>query len=303
MATICRYLLEFYEDVVNKKADPRVENLPLMSSPLPILGILLIYNYFVNKWGPQLMKSREPYDLKNVMILYDILQIIVNSYLFFICLKVPYIQLRYSLICQEVDYSDDPINRFIAQNVWVYFMVKVLDLLDTVFMVLRKKERQISFLHVYHHTGMVLACWVATKFIAGGHVIFIGMINAFVHTVMYFYYLLTAINPEYKKSIWWKKHLTELQMVQFVILAWHSAIVVLNPSCKFPKILMGIFFPQNFFMLTMFWDFYRKNYLSKKITQSEQVPDNKVEVNNNMEKIKDNLKSTQETCLMKEKNI
>lgn len=60
-----------------------------------------------------------------------------------------------------------------------------------------------------------------------------------------------------------------------------------------------MFFPQNFFMLMMFWDFYRKNYLSKKNIQSEKAPNNKVEMNNNVEKIKD----TKETCLMKEKNV
>lgn len=34
-------------------------------------------------------------------------------------------------------------------------------------MVLRKKNSQISFLHVYHHTGMVLGGWVGTRFVPG----------------------------------------------------------------------------------------------------------------------------------------
>lgn len=40
-------------------------------------------------------------------------------------------------------------------------------LLLKVFMVLRKKNRQVSFLHVYHHIGMVVAGWIATKYVAG----------------------------------------------------------------------------------------------------------------------------------------
>lgn len=48
---------------------------------------------------------------------------------------------------------------------------------------------------------------------AGGHVALFGTINAFVHVVMYFYYLLTAVDASYKKSIWWKRHITELQLV------------------------------------------------------------------------------------------
>ena len=81
------------------------------------------------------------------------------------------------------------------------------------FFVLRKKNAQITFLHVYHHTGMVLLGWGGTKYIAGGHGIFVGLINSVVHAVMYFYYLLSVVKPEYKKSVWWKKYITQLQMV------------------------------------------------------------------------------------------
>lgn len=34
-------------------------------------------------------------------------------------------------------------------------------------MVLRKKQEQISFLHVYHHTCMVFATWMAVRYVAG----------------------------------------------------------------------------------------------------------------------------------------
>jgi len=41
-----------------------------------------------------------------------------------------------------------------ARAVWLYYIAKITELLDTVFFVLRKKQRQISFLHLYHHTLM-----------------------------------------------------------------------------------------------------------------------------------------------------
>ena len=40
----------------------------------------------------------------------------------------------------------------------IYFYSKIIELLDTVFMILRHKRRQISFLHVFHHASMVLLC-------------------------------------------------------------------------------------------------------------------------------------------------
>lgn len=47
----------------------------------------------------------------------------------------------------------------------------------------------------------------------GGVPLLFGTINSFVHLIMYSYYLISTINPDYKKNIWWKRYLTKLQMV------------------------------------------------------------------------------------------
>ena len=36
------------------------------------------------------------------------------------------------------------------------------------FFLLRKKNSQVSFLHVYHHTTMVCLWWIGIKWVAGG---------------------------------------------------------------------------------------------------------------------------------------
>jgi len=61
-----------------------------------------------------------------------------------------------------------------ARDVYIYFLAKLSELLDTVFFVLRKKEKQITFLHMYHHTVMPMVSWGATKYYPGGHGIFVG---------------------------------------------------------------------------------------------------------------------------------
>jgi hypothetical protein len=53
---------------------------------------------------------------------------------------------------------------------------------------------------------------------AGGHGAFLGIANCFVHAVMYCYYFVTSTWPEYKQSLWWKKHITQLQMVYTTII-------------------------------------------------------------------------------------
>ena len=37
--------------------------------------------------------------------------------------------------------------------------------------------------------------------------------NAFIHIIMYGYYGLSALGPEYQKYLWWKKYLTQMQLV------------------------------------------------------------------------------------------
>lgn len=49
---------------------------------------------------------------------------------------------------------------------------------------------------------------------AGGHGTLLGLINSFVHIIMYSYYLLAAFGPTVQKYLWWKKYLTTLQMVK-----------------------------------------------------------------------------------------
>ena len=109
-----------------------------------------------------------------------------------------------------------------ARGVYMYFLCKIIELLDTVFFVLRKKQRQISFLHLYHHAMMPICAWIGVRFVPGGHGTLLGVINAFIHIIMYAYYMLSAFGPHMQKYLWWKKHLTSLQLVQFTIILYHN---------------------------------------------------------------------------------
>ena len=51
---------------------------------------------------------------------------------------------------------------------WLYFIIKIVDLIDTVIFALRKKQNQITFLHVFHHFSMVVNAWYGVKYVAGG---------------------------------------------------------------------------------------------------------------------------------------
>ncbi|CAK1553381.1 unnamed protein product [Leptosia nina] len=135
--------------------------------------------------------------------------------------------------------------------------------ISKVFFVLRKKFNQISFLHVYHHAGMVILSWAATMYYPGGHGTMVGVINTFVHIIMYSYYLLTVAYPSVKGSLWWKKYITQLQIIQFFHNVVHMGCIVFMPNCGFPRWTAAVFLPQNTFMLILFLDFYIKAYIKK----------------------------------------
>ncbi|KRT79815.1 hypothetical protein AMK59_8257, partial [Oryctes borbonicus] len=113
-------------------------------------------------------------------------------------------------------------------------MAKISELLDTVFFILRKKNNQVTLLHVYHHSIMPLISWGATKYYPGGHGTFIGFINSFTHIIMYFYYMLAAMGPEYQKYLWWKKYITTMQLVQFSVIFVHAMQLFIY-DCDFPS--------------------------------------------------------------------
>ena len=43
-------------------------------------------------------------------------------------------------------------------------------------------------------------------------------LNSFVHVVMYAYYGLSAIGPQMQPYLWWKAHITKLQMVRNLVI-------------------------------------------------------------------------------------
>jgi len=68
-------------DVGHHVADPRTNNWILMGTPLPLLTILITYNYFCRSAGPRWMKDRQPFDLKYVLIVYNAVQVVFSAWL------------------------------------------------------------------------------------------------------------------------------------------------------------------------------------------------------------------------------
>uniref|UniRef100_A0A671USI5 Elongation of very long chain fatty acids protein n=1 Tax=Sparus aurata TaxID=8175 RepID=A0A671USI5_SPAAU len=243
--------------VPDKRTDPWL----LVYSPVPVAIIFLIYLSAV--WaGPRLMKHRQPVDLKVVLIVYNFAMVALSAYMCYEFLVTSWIS-NYSLLCQPVDYSTSPLAMRMARVCWWFFFSKVIELSDTLFFILRKKDSQVTFLHVYHHATMIFNWWAGIKYVAGGQSFFIGLVNTFVHIVMYSYYGLAAIGPHMQKYLWWKKYLTSLQLVQFLLFLLHTGYNLFT-ECDFPDFMNLVVFGYCVTLIVLFSNFYYQSYLNKK---------------------------------------
>ncbi|KAL7387618.1 hypothetical protein ABVT39_026265 [Epinephelus coioides] len=133
----------------------------------------------------------------------------------------------------------------------------------TIFFILRKKNSQLTFLHVYHHATMIFNWWAGVKYVAGGQSFLIGLINSLVHVVMYLYYGLAALGPSMSKYLWWKRYLTSLQLLQFFIVTIHTTYN-LFADCDFPDSMNMVVCAYSFSLIALFSNFYYQSYLTKK---------------------------------------
>ncbi|EFA05977.1 very long chain fatty acid elongase AAEL008004 [Tribolium castaneum] len=255
-------LAEKYDYVMNDLSDPRVKNWIGFSSPAMVLSIIALYLSSIYIFLPAYMKNRKPYDLKNVIYYYNIFQIVSCLVLIYGVATSGWTT-TYSWGCQPVDYSNNP--QAINMLHWCYFtfVLKGIELIETVLFILRKKFNQVSKLHVYHHASTFFLTWIGTKYVGGGMSTFPIMINSVIHVFMYTYYLLASLGPEWqKKMAKWKPRLTIFQMVQFCVIIAHS-LQSLHPECVVPKQLLLIYVPNVLLVFYMFWQFYQESYTPK----------------------------------------
>lgn len=141
---LLQYWTETYWD---ERGDPRIKDWPLMSSMRPLLVILLLYALFVKVIGPLVMSKREAYSLKPILITYNLVMSLLNGYFFLRFLSLYDFGFGVFNVVQPpftpLSSAGDLVNTRI-EVAYFYELSKVVDLLDTIFFVLRKKQSQVG---------------------------------------------------------------------------------------------------------------------------------------------------------------
>ncbi|KGL85958.1 Elongation of very long chain fatty acids protein 4, partial [Charadrius vociferus] len=239
-------------------SDPRTDPWPLVHSPLPVTLLFASYLFLV-ALGPFYMRQRNPLKLRGLLIAYNLAMMTLSSYMFYEVRRQDWLLVldNYSYLCQPVDYSRSELGMRMARVCWWFFFSKVIELLDTVFFILRKKQEQVTFLHVYHHGTMLFNWWSGVKYVPGGQAFFIGMLNSFVHIFMYGYYALASLGPKMHRYLWWKRYLT---IMQLVINSMCSSLQFRVSECPFPDGFNIAVFLYILSLIALFLHFYYRTY-------------------------------------------
>lgn len=218
------------------------------------LGFIFTFQY--------IMKTKQPFDLEKPLIYWNLF-----LSLFSLGGAIQSVSLTLKLIRNSNNFTDticSNASETWSRNVWIFLFVcsKIPELLDTVFIVARK--RPLIFLHWYHHVTVLLISWHSYAVQAPQALYFIAM-NYSVHTIMYAYYAMRAMNirpPKFLPAIITSSQIMQMMFGLFVQLfsAYHY-LIRSNESCTLngTNIFFGLIIYGSY--LKLFCDFAVKRYL------------------------------------------
>ena len=223
--------------------------------------IALIYVAFVI-FGSMIMPFLPAIDPYPIKFMYNVSQIFLCAYM---TIEAGFLAHRngYTFLtpCNKNDVANPPIGNLL----WLFYISKVWDFWDTIFIVLGKKWRQLSFLHVYHHTTIFLFYWLNSNVNFDGDIYLTILLNGFIHTVMYTYYFICmhTKDPITGKSlpIWWKSSLTSFQLIQFTLMMSQASYLLYHKCDQLSLRVTQIYFWYIMSLFFLFSQFFVNSYI------------------------------------------
>ncbi|NWW18368.1 ELOV6 protein, partial [Falcunculus frontatus] len=224
-------------------------------------SFIISFIYLILVFGIQhFMKERRPFSLRAPLTLWSFSLTLFS----FIAACRVWKQMAFLLLTKGVKHSVCSQSVFIhpVSKLWIYLFVlsKLVELGDTLFIILRKKK--LIFIHWYHHLATFILAWYAYKVKA------IGMgwnaaLNLSVHCLTYCYYTLTAMGIRVPTSV--AMLITTSQMVQmmgFVIMNICAVFWRDDKLCQINWLMTFLSTGLYTTLLALFSNFFIKTYLS-----------------------------------------
>lgn len=214
--------------------------------------------------GQRIMRDKPRYNLRTALCCWSAGLSLFSFYAMYRIFPIAYNMVYFGglqhAICDTGSYIGSG-----GGGIWAFLfpLSKLPELVDTVFIVLRKQK--LVILHWYHHVTVFIYCWFSYAFpISTG--IWFGMVNYSVHAIMYAYYAVKASGRNPPR--WVAKSITTIQLSQMFagILLNYLAIKSLyeNKTCEMNPFAIGIsiFFYASYAVL--FGNFYYWTYIYKR---------------------------------------
>ena len=223
-----------------------------------LLNVFAAYLFIVKFAGPRLMQNRKPFSLNNFTRVYNLYQVICCVYI--VSLVPSFIGSYNPYECHFK--TRDVTDVFKLKVIYSVFLLRASEFIETVVFVLRKKQNQVSWLHVYHHLGVVSLAWIFIKYNPSKQEQIIIAINSAVHVVMYLYYFLSSFDSMKVITNKTKQLITAMQITQLVLIMTH--IIHALAACNATK-LYWLQLGNIVILIGMFLQFYLSSYRSDKV--------------------------------------
>ncbi|KAJ3049225.1 hypothetical protein BCR33DRAFT_719540 [Rhizoclosmatium globosum] len=255
------------------KSPHHTDELPFMN-PVHVIMVAVLY-LVVIFLGVNVMKHFQRFDVKQFALGHNIFLTALSAYMASGLAYEAY-RSNYGVLGNPVIAGDGGIR--MAKLCWLFFISKIPEFADTLIMVLKKNNRQISFLHLYHHSSVLLVTWFCVFVAPGGEMWYSAAVNSFVHVIMYGYYFLSSLGV--KQVAFVKKYITQMQMTQFVLNMVQAAgvgylypayarLFGLDPTFVYPPIIGQIQIFYMVSMLVLFANFYIQDRKREKLSRSQ----------------------------------
>eukprot|EP01130_Rhizamoeba_saxonica_P001321 TRINITY_DN11198_c0_g1_i1.p1 TRINITY_DN11198_c0_g1~~TRINITY_DN11198_c0_g1_i1.p1 ORF type:complete len:275 (-),score=26.84 TRINITY_DN11198_c0_g1_i1:29-811(-) len=147
--------------------------------------------------------------------------------------------------------------------VYVHYWSKAFDFIDTLLILLKKDDSRLSFLHIYHHSSILVVWGFLLHYgVANGTTSFGCGINSVIHAIMYGHYLITSLG--FQNPL--KKWVTKAQLFQFFTCLAHSVVAMFFEE-SIIKYFAPIQLAYQTSMIVLFMNFYNTRYDKSKVTK------------------------------------
>lgn len=147
---------------------------------------------------------------------------------------------------------------------WFFMLLRIFELSETIFFILRKKKCQITHLHLYHHVSSILIFWIFFKYSGGMMEVFFIVVSQIAQIVKYLYYLLSSYTNVTRLFLllkFIKPIIIVLQLLELFLFFCHSLFAV-GAECN----LSSLFYLQIVNVIVLFIlyaQFFIKNYMKR----------------------------------------